>query len=173
MTVRFPFTVRLGNALVVYVAYLIKTVYPLNLAFYYPHPGVRISWIVVGCSAAVLLAVTAAAIVWLRRYPFLFVGWFWYLGTLVPTIGLVQIGIQQMADRYTYFPLIGIFIAFTWLVSALVPQGLLRTRSPSRNRCRKLVASGCDNVRPDQLLARQRDPAATLDRLHDRQLTRA
>jgi tetratricopeptide (TPR) repeat protein len=128
MTVRFPFTMRLGNALVVYVAYLIKTVYPLDLAFYYPHPGVRISWIVVGCSAAVLLAVSAAAIVWLRRYPFLFVGWFWYLGTLVPTIGLVQIGIQQMADRYTYFPLIGIFIAFTWLVSALVPQGLLRTR---------------------------------------------
>jgi len=128
MAVRFPFSVRLGNALVVYVAYLVKAVYPLNLAFYYPHPGVRISWIVVGCSAAVLLAVTTAAIAWLRRYPFLFVGWFWYLGTLVPTIGLVQIGIQQMADRYTYFPLIGVFIAFTWLVSALVPAGLLRTR---------------------------------------------
>ena len=128
MAVRFPFSVRLGNVLVVYVAYLVKAVYPLNLAFYYPHPGVRISWIVVSCSAVVLLAVTTAAIAWLRRYPFVFVGWFWYLGTLVPTIGLVQIGIQQMADRYTYFPLIGIFIAFTWLVSALVPPGLLRTR---------------------------------------------
>jgi protein O-mannosyl-transferase len=128
MAVRFPFTVRLGNAILVYVAYLVKTAYPLNLAFYYPHPGVRISWIVVGCSAAVLLAVTAATIVWLRRYPFLFVGWFWYLGTLVPTVGLVQIGIQQMADRYTYFPLIGIFIAGTWMVSALVPRGILRSR---------------------------------------------
>jgi tetratricopeptide (TPR) repeat protein len=128
MAVRFPFSVRLGNALVAYVAYLVKAVYPLNLAFYYPHPGVRISWIFVGCSAAVLLAVTTAAIARLRRYPFLFVGWFWYLGTLVPTIGLVQIGIQQMADRYTYFPLIGIFIAFTWLVFALVPEGRLRTR---------------------------------------------
>ena len=128
MAVRFPFAVRLGNALVAYLAYLVKAVYPLNLAFYYPHPGVGISWILVACSAAVLSAVTAAAIVWLRRYPFLFVGWFWYLGTLLPTIGLVQIGIQQMADRYTYFPLIGVYLAFTWMVSVLVPQGVLRTR---------------------------------------------
>lgn len=128
MAVRFPFVVRLGNAIVAYVAYLEKTIYPLNLAFYYPHPGARLSWLPVGCSAAILLAITAATIVWLRRYPFLFVGWFWYLAALVPTIGLVQIGIQQMADRYTYFPLIGIFIAFAWIVPELMPAGVLRTR---------------------------------------------
>jgi protein O-mannosyl-transferase len=128
MAVQFPFAVRLGNAIVVYVAYLAKAVYPLNLAFYYPHPGIQISSILVGASAVLLLAITAATIVWMRRFPFLFVGWFWYLGTLIPTIGLVQIGIQQMADRYTYFPLIGIFIAFAWLVSELVPAGVLRDR---------------------------------------------
>ena len=128
MAVQFPFAVRVGNAIVAYVAYLAKTVYPLNLAFYYPHPGIQISCVLVGASAVLLLAITTATIVWVRRYPFLFVGWFWYLGTLVPTIGLVQIGIQQMADRYTYFPLIGIFIAFAWLVSNLVPAGVLRDR---------------------------------------------
>jgi protein O-mannosyl-transferase len=128
MAVRFPFVVRLGNAIVAYVAYLQKTVYPLDLAFYYPHPGARISWILVAGCAAILLAISAATVVWIRRYPFLFVGWFWYLGTLLPTIGLVQIGVQQMADRYTYFPLIGVFIAFAWLIPQLVPDGVLRTR---------------------------------------------
>src|SRR5580704_7024606 len=128
MAIRFPFAARVRNAVVVYVAYLEKALYPQNLAFYYPHPGVGLSWILVAVSAILLLAITAVAIAWVRRFPFLFVGWFWYLGTLVPTIGLVQIGIQQMADRYTYFPLIGIFIAFTWIIPEFVPVGALRTR---------------------------------------------
>ncbi len=128
MAIRFPIAIRVGNAIVVYVAYLENALYPKNLAFYYPHPGVRLSWIVVSSSAVLLLAITTVAIASVRRFPFLFVGWFWYLGTLVPTIGLVQIGIQQMADRYTYFPLIGIFIAFTWIIPELVPAGALRRR---------------------------------------------
>jgi protein O-mannosyl-transferase len=128
MTVQFPLRVRVLNAFVVYVAYLVKACYPQNLAFYYPHPGVQLSVALAGVSAGLLLAMTAAAIVWRRRFPFLFVGWFWYLGTLVPTIGIVQIGIQQMADRYTYFPLIGIYLALAWTGPLLVPAGLLRTR---------------------------------------------
>jgi len=128
MTVSFPLRVRLLNAFVVYVAYLAKAIYPQNLAFYYPHPGVRLSVALAGVSAGLLLAMTVAAIVWRRRFPFLFVGWFWYLGTLLPTIGIVQIGIQQMADRYTYFPLIGIYLAVAWAGPLLVPAGLLRTR---------------------------------------------
>ena len=128
MTVQFPLRMRVLNAFVVYVAYLAKAFYPQNLAFYYPHPGVRLSLALAGLSAGLLLAMTAAAIVWRRRFPFLFVGWFWYLGTLVPTIGIVQIGIQQMADRYTYFPLIGIYLAVAWTGPLLVPAGLLRTR---------------------------------------------
>ena len=124
----FSFPARLANAAFAYAAYLEKTVFPQNLAVYYPHPHESLSWTVLGLATAVLLAITAVAIVYVHRFPFLFVGWFWYLGTLVPVIGLVQIGTQQMADRYTYFPLIGIFLAVTWLVPEFVPPGLLRTR---------------------------------------------
>jgi tetratricopeptide (TPR) repeat protein len=116
------------NAIYVYAAYLEKTLVPHDLAIYYPHPFGTLSWVAVGLAAALLLAVSTAAIVFIRRLPFLFVGWFWYLGTLVPMIGLVQIGSQQMGDRYTYFPLIGLFLAVTWLVAEFVPVGVLRAR---------------------------------------------
>ena len=122
------FPLRCLNAIDVYAAYLGKTLVPTNLAVYYPHPFGSLSWIAVGLAAALLVAVSAAAVVFVRRFPFLFVGWCWYLGTLVPMIGLVQIGSQQMGDRYTYFPLIGVFLAVTWLVPELVPAGVLRTR---------------------------------------------
>jgi protein O-mannosyl-transferase len=125
---RFPLSVRCGNAVLTYVAYLWKTVYPQNLAVYYPHPGNALDWTAVGLAAALLLAVSVAAVMAIRRYPFVFVGWCWYLGTLFPLIGIVQIGSQQMADRYTYFPLIGIFLAFAWLVPEFVPEGPLRNR---------------------------------------------
>jgi tetratricopeptide (TPR) repeat protein len=124
----FSFAARCMNAVFVYAAYLRKTLFPQDLAVYYPHPHENISWFVIALAAALLLAITAAAIICIRRFPFLFVGWFWYLGTLVPMIGLVQIGSQQMADRYTYFPLIGVFLAVTWLVPELVPAGVLRAR---------------------------------------------
>ncbi len=119
---------RFANAIYVYVAYLGKTLVPNNLAVYYPHPFGSISWVAVGFAAALLLAPSVAALFFRRRFPYLLVGWCWYLGTLVPMIGLVQIGSQQMGDRYTYFPLIGIFLAVTWLVPELVPAGVLRTR---------------------------------------------
>ena len=129
MTLRgFSFAAHCTNAVIVYAAYLGKTIFPQNLAVYYPHPHENLDWTAIGLAATLLLVITAAAIVCVRRYAFLFVGWFWYLGTLVPTIGLVQIGSQQMADRYTYFPLIGLFLGVTWLVPELVPAGLLRTR---------------------------------------------
>jgi tetratricopeptide (TPR) repeat protein len=103
-------------------------VFPHNLAVFYPLSRASLTWTVVGLSVPVLLAITAVAVACYRRYPFLPVGWFWYLGTLVPMIGLVQIGQQQMADRYTYLPLVGIFIAATWLVPELIPAGFLRSR---------------------------------------------
>jgi Flp pilus assembly protein TadD len=123
-----PLYAREMNAVFVYVAYLWKALYPQNLAVYYPYPGPELTRTVVTLSAVFLLAITAIVIACLRRYPFLLTGWFWYLGTLVPMIGLVQIGSQQMADRYTYFPLIGVFLAVVWLVAELVPVGVLRTR---------------------------------------------
>jgi protein O-mannosyl-transferase len=122
-----PFSIRLMNAVVVYAIYLLKTVVPIDLAVYYPHPGYRLVWTAVAAPAVLLLVVSAIAVIQIRL-PYLFVGWCWYLGTFVPMIGLVQIGGQQMADRYTYFPLIGIFLAATWLVAEMVPAGMLRDR---------------------------------------------
>jgi protein O-mannosyl-transferase len=124
----FPYPWRLKNAIYVYVAYLEKTLFPHDLAVFYPLSRAALSWTVVGLSVLLLLAMTAVAVACYRRFPFVPVGWFWYLGTLVPMIGLVQIGPQQMADRYTYLPLVGIFIAVTWLVPELIPPGPLRSR---------------------------------------------
>ena len=114
--------VRVGNALLAYVRYLGKTLWPLDLATPYPHPG---HWPLASILlAAVLLTGLTLAALWLhRKYPFAFTGWFWFLGMLVPVIGVVQVGEQSMADRYTYLPLIGIFIILAWGVR--LNRGLL------------------------------------------------
>lgn len=108
------FTARIPNALVSYGAYLVKTFWPVRLAISYPHPGVHIHGWDVLVSAVFLIGVTALVLWRAKRSPYLIVGWLWYLGTLVPVIGLVQVGLQSMADRYTYVPLIGVFIMIAW-----------------------------------------------------------
>jgi tetratricopeptide (TPR) repeat protein len=115
----YPLAVRLANALVAYVSYAATALWPRGLAVFYPHPMTWPSWIVVG-SALVLLSFTALALRWIKRLPWLGVGWLWYLGTLVPVIGIVQVGGQWMADRYTYVPLIGLFVLAVWGTSTLV-----------------------------------------------------
>ena len=110
---RLPLDERLGNALISYAVYIGKTLWPLHLAAYYPYPR-SLPTTSMLVSALCLFAITAGAIAALRRYPYVLVGWLWYLGTLVPTIGIVQVGTQAMADRYTYIPLIGIFIVLAW-----------------------------------------------------------
>lgn len=128
----FPFQIRLENALVSYAGYMGKMFWPFSLAVFYPHPLHNLAlWKVLG--AAGLLIAVSAAVIWKgRRYPYLITGWFWYLGTLVPVIGLVQVGVQAMADRYTYIPLIGLFIMIAWggrdLVSFLARQQLIVTK---------------------------------------------
>ena len=105
---------RITNALVSYVAYVGQFFSPVGLAVFYPHPGSSLPiWKAVG-ALALLVGVSAAAVAWRRRYPWVFVGWFWYLGTLVPMIGLVQIGGHAMADRYTYVTQIGLYLALAW-----------------------------------------------------------
>ena len=104
-----PFDLRMTNALVSYVRYLGKMLWPQGLALFYPYISPLPLWQVAG-SALLLIAITLGVIRLGRKYPYLAVGWLWYLGTLVPVIGLVQVGAQSMADRYTYVPLIGIFI---------------------------------------------------------------
>jgi tetratricopeptide (TPR) repeat protein len=119
---------RLGNAVVSYAAYLRKMIWPMDLAAFYQHQGTRLPLASVVVSAVVLLLLTLLVLAGFRRRPALLVGWLWYLGTLVPVIGLVQVGIQSMADRYTYIPLIGIFLALAWSIPP-VPQSRPITRS--------------------------------------------
>ena len=101
---------RFGNALIVYVTYLRKMVWPTDLAPYYPLGTLNHEPIQILSSLLILGGISAAAVLQWRRRPYVLVGWLWYLGTLVPVIGLVQVGSQAMADRYTYVPLIGIFV---------------------------------------------------------------
>jgi Flp pilus assembly protein TadD len=116
-----PFSLRLANALLSYVAYLGKTVWPTQLSIVYPY-RTEVSLSAVVLAACLLAAITVAAAMNRHRFPFLLVGWLWYLGTLLPVIGIVQVGHEAMADRYTYIPLIGIFIAIVWSCDALIRQ---------------------------------------------------
>jgi tetratricopeptide (TPR) repeat protein len=110
----FPLPVRLLNALYSYGYYLGKTIWPARLAAFYPHPGHTIPLWALAASAFALAALSALALAGLRRFPFLAVGWLWFLGTLVPVIGLVQIGDMGMADRFTYLPSVGLAIMIAW-----------------------------------------------------------
>jgi hypothetical protein len=109
----YPVMTRLGNAVVSYATYLRKMVWPHDLTFFYPYPD-SLDMFRVGVSVLVLLVLSGICLWQLRRRPYLLMGWCWYLGTLVPVIGLVQVGGQAMADRYTYVPLVGIYMALAW-----------------------------------------------------------
>ncbi|MDH7601460.1 MAG: tetratricopeptide repeat protein [Armatimonadota bacterium] len=122
----YPIGVRLANAVVSYTAYLWKAMWPARLAAFYPHPEDTLPTWQVTASAVLLAVVSGAALRSVYKRPYIAVGWFWYLVTLVPVIGIVQVGLQGMADRYTYVPLIGIFIVAAWGVSELVGRIALR-----------------------------------------------
>jgi len=114
---------RITNALVSYFEYLRNMLWPSGLSVFYPHPGNALPiWKPLACTI-VLVVVTIWVVKEIRRAPYLAVGWFWYLGTLVPVIGIVQVGEQAMADRYTYVPLIGIFIAIAWSLPGQMKTG--------------------------------------------------
>jgi len=117
-TAQFSLAVRLENAVMAYAMYLWKMIWPSHLSPIYPHPGDSLAGWQVGTSALVLLAVTAVALKF-RARRYLLTGWLWFLGTLVPVIGLVQVGDQAMADRYAYIPLVGIFIMIAWEIADL------------------------------------------------------
>jgi Flp pilus assembly protein TadD len=110
---KISFSERILNAIVSYVAYLGKTFCPVDLAVFYPYVNSFPVWQVLGATA-LLLGISASVIYLARKAPFLAVGWLWYLGVLFPVIGLMQAGDQAIADRYTYFPSIGIAIMLTW-----------------------------------------------------------
>ncbi|MCE5322703.1 tetratricopeptide repeat protein [bacterium] len=124
----YPLGVRIANAVVAYVMYLVKTIWPANLAILYPHPGKSLPvWLVI-ISFVVLITITVMALRSLRRFPSVAVGWLWYLITLIPVIGIVQVGKHAMADRYTYVSLIGIFMIIAWGIPDLLRPGVWATR---------------------------------------------
>ncbi len=109
----FPRPYRLGNAILSYGLYVKKAIWPTKLTLLYPHPGTTLRWGQVALAGVVLIGITALAIVG-RRRRYLPVGWFWFLGTLVPMMGVVQVGVQAMADRYAYISFVGLFIMLCW-----------------------------------------------------------
>jgi Flp pilus assembly protein TadD len=114
----FPLGLRVENAIVSCVVYILRMVWPANLAVFYPY-RFRLPLLQVALAAALLIAISVLAVRMARVRPYLAVGWFWYLATLVPVIGLVQVGAQSSADRYTYVPMIGLGIALAWAAADL------------------------------------------------------
>src|SRR6267378_3198878 len=121
-----PFLWRAENAVTSYVVYAWKTLWPTRLAVFYPHPNDTLATWQIVLTIAFLLAVTFAAFVWRDKRPYLFTGWFWYLNMLVPVIGLVQVGEQGHADRYTYLPSIGLFLIAVWAAGDVAALGQVR-----------------------------------------------
>jgi protein O-mannosyl-transferase len=126
---RYPFSMRVENALVSYVCYLGKAVWPSQLALPYPHPLASLSARQVIAVLFLLSAITGLILRWKHR-RYLLVGWLWFLGTLVPMIGLIQVGTQAMADRYAYLPFVGCFVMVGWSVADCaqqrhIPSGLV------------------------------------------------
>jgi len=124
-----PLPCRLANVPLAYLAYLGMMFWPIHLTVFYPHPGPAISYGQAAAAAGLLLVLTALTLGQARRRPYLAVGWLWYLGTLVPVIGLVQVGRQAYADRYTYIPLIGLFLLLTWGICDLLGNRRLARRA--------------------------------------------
>lgn len=115
----YPLGARIPNAIVSCVEYLRKTVWPADLAVFYPHPGSAWEPWRVAVAATLVAAVSVLAVRLRRQQPWLLTGWLWYLVTLAPVIGLIQVGQQALADRYTYLPLIGVFTGIVWIVPDL------------------------------------------------------
>jgi tetratricopeptide (TPR) repeat protein len=128
-----PLPQRAGNALVSYAAYLGQMLWPKNLAAYYAY-GTLSPWLV-SASAAVLIAVSVIVIRFSRSRPYLFAGWLWYVFTLLPVIGLIQVGGQARADRYTYIPLIGVFIIAAWGIPAVFERWRYRRAALQAAAC--------------------------------------
>jgi protein O-mannosyl-transferase len=118
-TEQLPVLARINNTVVTYVVYMWQMLWPVKLAVFYPHPEKRLPLSEIILALAILITATAAAFVLRKKRPYLVTGWLWYLGMLAPVIGLVQVGWQGHADRYTYLPQIGLYVLLTWTVADL------------------------------------------------------
>jgi hypothetical protein len=118
----YTFVSRLGKSCIAYTTYMTKMVWPADLAILYPFSKYPPSNIKIMLSAIILVTITAAVFLLYKRYPFLITGWLWFLITLLPVVGLIQIGQHSVADRYTYIPLTGLFVIVVWGASRLLEQ---------------------------------------------------
>jgi tetratricopeptide (TPR) repeat protein len=118
----FGLTTRINNAIVSYVMYITKMFWPSRLAVLYLHPGDGLPMTMVFACGFLLMLISICFIIWARRHKFLIAGWLWYLGTLVPVIGLIQVGEQAMADRYSYMTLTGLLIIIAWSAKEFAPK---------------------------------------------------
>jgi tetratricopeptide (TPR) repeat protein len=125
-----PVGERVGNALISYIAYLGQMIWPARLAVLYPYPEANLKVPQVILALLLLLTISLAFFLQRKKYPFLLVGWLWYLGMLVPMIGIVQVGSQVRADRYTYLPQIGLYVLVVWSATELFHR---------RRRTRKIL----------------------------------
>jgi len=141
-TERLPLQFRLANAVVAWSLYLLKAFWPVDLAVFYPHPG---QWAFAAVTGALLafVGLTVVACKTMARRPWIGVGWFWYVGTLTPVIGLVQVGDQAVADRYAYVPLLGIYLATCWEMAARLRRVEPAKRRPMGVGTAGLVLLGC------------------------------
>ena len=148
---QLPFMWRLNTAAVSYVAYIWQMFWPARLAAFYPHPNDQLPFWQVLLSIAFLISVSLLAILSRKERPYIFTGWFWYLGMLVPVIGLIEVGEQARADRYTYLPQIGLYILITWGFADLVAlimthksgsRSLTSEPQPTTRRSREARADG-------------------------------
>ncbi len=127
--IEVPFLYRICNAAVSYLIYLKQFIYPFDLALVYPHPGCRVAFWQAGSAMLLLAGVSILAWAGRKTRPWFLMGWMWYVGMLVPVIGLIQVGVQAHADRYTYLPHIGLCFLFVWAVA----------EQPVFQRCRRSV----------------------------------
>lgn len=124
-----PLPLRLSNAVIAYITYLLQMIWPHNLAVLYPYRFNPPNWQVAG-ACILMLCITFPALLMARRFPYFLTGWLWYLGMLVPTIGLVQVGEQAHADRYTYLPQIGLYLIVVWATKDFSVSWHIRRRIP-------------------------------------------
>src|SRR5205823_1089536 len=123
-----PFLWRIESVVATCVIYVWETLWRARLAVFYPHPNDTLTIWEILLAIGLLLAMTIAAIIFRRKRPYLFTGWFWYVGMLLPVIGLVQVGEQGHADRYTYLSHIGLFVLTVWLVAEVAAVSRFRSR---------------------------------------------
>jgi tetratricopeptide (TPR) repeat protein len=150
MHLALPLGVRLENAVYAYAMYVWKGFWPVQLAVFYPHPGATLAVWQLGLAALCVLSVSA--LVWRQRgaRPYLVIGWLWFLGILVPVIGLIQVGEQAMADRYAYVPLIGIFLMAVWGAADVADRWQLSYRTRAKTAAIVLAIFTlftCDQIR--------------------------